>query len=636
MKKTILLIFAVFAASVYGQERVDLNQMRLADLGASTRHSVNAVATSGAEGLSSIQRAVGYIVNNAPDSITMKGALIGSAGTFPVAVAISDDILDNYAGCKVVGIRVAAAQSLGKSEMFLYSVNNGVVSEEGITKSQRLYEGWNNVFFNGDTSWEIQEGQTLIVGFEYTETEAMVEAGIGGLCTVGEAKGNDFLVYGNFGSGEGWYGVRNLGSLCIQLIVDVSSLPAKELSLGYLDTGFRYKKAGESIDMYVIAMNTGREDIASYTLTCQVDEEEPQVFTYDETLPEHGNAHLQPSISLPADIAVGEHRLTVSLQAGESADEKGTDSSIFYIYDKSLPRMKNYVEQYNSQNEYMASIVNPIFNQVASNNDAMVLVNVYEPGNPLSLPASDYLHTLYAYTLPSFTSNRSYFPGESYIAYDVNYYAEQYAPLVPSIIEDIIAQDLAQPAFATVELQGSINEETRELTIDVTGELAEGALDILGTPALTLLLAEDNVKGEQTVLSKITQRPTVQKDYMHQHVLRAYVTPALGAPVSVNGLQYSAHYTFNIDPSWDINNLTLVGFITRSAEEVTDENVMQMDVTNCNSISLADLTGIGGVTATPSSIPEYFSIDGRRLQAPPSHGIYIIRQGGVSRKNVVK
>ena len=597
-----------------------------------TVHAQHYIATGKAEGLSSTQRAVGYIVDNTPDSITTKGVFIGASGDYPVAVLATDDMLSNYIGCKVIGIRVAAAQSLGKSELFLYPVSGGMVSEEGITKSQRLYEGWNNVFFNGDTSWEIQEGQQLLVGFEYKETDAMVDAGKGGLCTVGESQGNDFLVMGDFGSGQGWYGFSGLGSLCVQLIVDVSSLPARELTLAYVDTGFRYKKAGENIEMYIIAANTGLEDIDHYTLSCQLDEQSPQQFTYNQALPEQGNAHLQPVITLPANLPIGEHHLTVTLLDGENAEplnEKATETVTFYVYEQTVERQKTYVEQYTSQQEYMTSIVDPIFNQVADNNPSMVLVNVYAPGEPLAVPEASYLHELYAYTLPSFTSNRSYFPGESYIAYDVNYYAEQYAAFVPSIINDIIMQDLLQPAFATVNLSASYNEEERLLTIDTSGELVEGATEILGTPAITLLLTENNVVGQQTVLNKITGRTKVQNDYTHQHVLRTFITPPLGDAVNISGQQYTAHHTITLDPAWNVNNMTLVAFITRSADAVTDDNVLQMDITNCNSISLAGLTSIKPIhadEAMPYDGTEYYTLDGRRLTSFPSQkGIYIYK-----------
>ena len=280
------------------------------------RPSCKKASPARVEGLSSLQRAVGYIVDSNPDSITMSGALVGTAGTYPLGVIVTADMLRDYVGCKVIGIRVAAAQSLGKSDVWLHPISNeGVVSDDGLSKGQRLYEGWNNVFFNGDASWEIKEGEMLLVGFDYNETESMVAADVGGICTVGEAQGNDFLIYTDVGDGMGWYSVGNLGSLCVQLIVDISNLPEKMLSLTYLDTGFRYKKADEKIEMYTIASNIWRNSLSGYTIRCRIDDQDPVNFTYDKPLAEAANDHQQPVLALPAGIAVGTHQLCVELLA---------------------------------------------------------------------------------------------------------------------------------------------------------------------------------------------------------------------------------------------------------------------------------------------------------------------------------
>ena len=644
MKKLLFLMCLAFSLSVDAQYYIESKCSAPVNFcHIQTKRSYTKISPAKVEGLSSLQRAVGYIVNNDPDSITLSGAMVGQAGTYPLAVLVTADMLRDYVGCKVIGIRVAAAQSLGKSDVWLHPVSaDGIVSDDGISKSQRLYEGWNNVFFNGETSWEIQEGEMLLVGFDYQETTSMVEAQKGGICTVGEAQGNDFLIYTNLGSGEGWYSVSNLGSLCVQLIVDISNLPEKMLSLTYLDTGFRYKKADEQIEMYTIATNIGRSSLTGYTISCRIDDREPINFTYDQPLAETANDHQQPVLPLPSDIAIGAHQLTVTLLAENEttpASEKASKTVTFYIYDETLQRQQNYVEQYNSQYEYMASVVNPIFNQVAENNNTMALVNVYTPDSPLAIEESNYLHGLYAYTIPSFTINRAYFPGEEYIAYDVNYYAEQYAVFVPSIIYDLMAQDMLQPAFATISIQPSYDTDTRQLTIDVNGDLAEGATSIFQNLSLTLLLTENNVVDDQVIINEFTGRTTTQHNYTHQHVLRKYITPALGAPVQVSGHQYTTRHTITLDDKWNIDNMTLIGFLSRGTNEVNDHNVMEMDITNCSSIPLKGITGIQLLenNIATGTQTEYYSIDGQKIEPNKvKTGIYILKKDGKCRKIVIK
>lgn len=633
MKKTILTLMIAAATTAFAQHKIDTTGAM--PMQPQKRMAAAAIPPARVEGLSSIQRAVGYITNNDPDSITLRGAMVGTAGTYPVGAAITADMLAPYVGCKVVGIRVAAAQNLGKTDLFLYPIGK---DNDGITKSQRLYEGWNNVFFNGDNLWEISEGEELLVGFNYQETEEMVEAKTGGLCTTGESKGNDFLIYNDFGQGQAWYGITKMGSLCVQLIVDVSSLPLKNLSLGYLDTGFRYKLADDKIELYTIAVNTGRETIDSYSINCQIDDYPATTFNYNSNIREQGQDHQQPILNMPEGIGIGAHKLTVSLATdGMTDNADASESTTFYVYDDYMQRQKNYVEQYNSQELAMAATVNSIFDKAASNNNQMALVNVYDENSSLALPETNYLHKLYAYTLPSFTINRSYFPGEEYIAYDVNYYASQYAAIVPSIISDLMAQDLLLPAFATVEIKPQYDATTATLNIDVTGELAKGATEILGQPAVTVLLTEDNVVASQVTTNPLTHRQQTEKNYKHNHVLRTFVTPVLGAPVEVSGNQYTAHFTTNITPEWNIDNMTLVAFITRQADKVDDSNVMQMDITNCNSVALKGLDGIMQMENAENDTPQYFTTDGKKANAEDmKKGIYIVKQGGKSHKVVIK
>ena len=270
----------------------------------------------------------------------------------------------------------------------------------------------------------------------------------------------------------------------------------------------------------------------------------------------------------------------------------------------------------------------------------MILVNVYDKASPLAIDDANYLHDLYAYTVPSFTINRSYFPGEEHIAYDLNYYVELYSSIVPGIIKDLVSQDLAQPAFSTIELTPSYNAETRQLEIEVRGNLVEGGLDIMGIPAVTLMLTEDNVPSKQVVVNAVTGRTSTQQNYMHKHVLRKYVTSPLGNQVSMygSGNQFEAHFSTTIDQNWNVENMTLVGIVTRAADEVTDDNVMQMDVTNCCSVRLSDLSGIKTVNDNGDDVnAEWFTLDGRRVSSNGMHpGIYLVRQGSATKKVVVR
>ena len=143
--------------------------------------------TAQAQGLSESQRLLGYIKT---DSITIKGAAFGTAGTYTIGAVMTPQLLSAYAGCKVVGIRMAAALDLGRSRAFVYQLTDTGLTPV-IEQKQRLYAGWNNILFNGE-GYEIKGDENLFFGFDYTETAEMITADEGGLCCYGEDQSDAF------------------------------------------------------------------------------------------------------------------------------------------------------------------------------------------------------------------------------------------------------------------------------------------------------------------------------------------------------------------------------------------------------------------------------------------------------------
>ena len=176
--------------------------------------------------LASTERYVGYITN---DKFEVDSSRFNKAGTYSICSMLEDDVLDKYVGCKVVGMRVGVSVDLGRTRNFLYSISPEGVIAPVVEQKQRLYRGWNVIRFNGD-GYEIKSGESLFYGYDYTETDEMISAGYGALAFSGDAVGNGFYLFGDYGSGEGLYPVTVPGNLCVQLIVDVTSLPAE---IGY-------------------------------------------------------------------------------------------------------------------------------------------------------------------------------------------------------------------------------------------------------------------------------------------------------------------------------------------------------------------------------------------------------------------
>lgn len=587
--------------------------------------------------LASTERGVGYCSG---DSITTKGACFGTAGTYSVAADLSSSVLSSYKGCKVVGIRFALSQSIGKSKVFIYKVSGQNASALVNANVRRTSEGWNEVRFNSAQEYTIQDNDELIIGYDYNESEAMATAEEGAMCfytpKTSTPKASLFM------KDDGFYYMEGVGNLCVQLIVDVSSLPKKDVQLTHLLAGGKYQKTGATLDTYVQLQNVGLEDISSMRLGYRFDDGEATYKDYDEEVKADGLSGVSLLLPLPKDITPGAHKLTVFVDNIEGSTPTKPDgdeiANSFVVYTKSLERQQTYVEQYCSQDESMAYYINPGMDEAAQNKD-VCLVNVYKHGEPLAPEGSSYLENLYAYTYPCFTVDRFYFFGENNIAFDLIDYATFMPQLVSEAVEQLVNENRAgNPSFATVNLSSAYTSATRQLTLDVTGDVTDEAKSIYGDIGLTLMLVENGVVSPQKVVGTLGYGTTTDNKYVHNHVLRAYVTSPKGDRMDIADGKYSAHYTYTLPADWNADNMQVVALAGKYMPTIDDSNVLDADITNACTVKLTGGTsGISAVNTANVASPAdgIYTLDGTRV-SNPSKGLYIVRKGGVARKVVIK
>lgn len=606
-----------------------------------------------AQTLASTERYLGYITY---DKFDADSARFNKAGTYSICSMLEEDVLEKYVGCKVVGMRVGVSVDLGRTRNFLYSISPEGDIVPAVEQKQRLYRGWNVIRFNGD-GYEIKEGESLFYGYDYTETEEMINAGYGALAFSGSAVTNGFYLFGDYGSGEGLYPVSAGANLCVQLIVDVSSLPSHDLNITYLDTGFKHKKAGDVIEMLAYFTNVGRDTISNYQCGYQIDQADPVLFTLQERIPDGQMSDgWKVDVTLPTDMPIGLHTLKafVTKVNGEplhAASTRDTITSSFGIYCDSLPRTKVYMEVYNDQKTPYGAMFNNVVKMLNSSymKDNVAIVNVYSPKSTLAVEEADYLHYLYTYTTPMFTINRAYFPGEPSVAYDVEGYLGMGESMMAGIVADMLYQDFNSPTFANIGLKQTYNPDTRELTVEASGQLLPEAEAIYGNLGVTLLITENNVKAEQYVYNSLTQRTTRNANYAHQHVLRGYMTSPLGDVITPQNGTYSKSVSMTLPSSWNLLNLQVIGFISKqmdveaeSAEalgRLLDKHVYDLDVLDVNMLSMdQDPAGISAVSTKGMQADRFYSLDGKSVDMNKQRtGIYLKRAAdGSVRKVLVK
>lgn len=591
--------------------------------------------------LANTERAVGYCEG---DSVTYGGAYFGAVGSYDMAAMIPSGTMANYKGCKIVGVRFALSKTIGKSKIFIYKVDSEGNAEQVVSNTvRRTAAGWNEARLNSAQEIEITGEDQYIMGFTYNESVAMVNAEEGALCFYGDRASSSYssLVLQD----DTFYPLSGVSDLCVQLIVDVSSLPRKAVNLNSVLNGTSYKKLGSTMDLMMSYSNAGLDPISSLRLGFKVDEGTPQYFdvNLDTPLAPGKSNTFAKVLSMPEDVSVGRHNLNIFVDKIDGntpvANERGKLADPFVAYNESFKHQKQYVEQYNSQNSVIAPYVNDYFSQLATDSDVYA-VNLYQANEPLAVASSTYLSDLYAYTYPCFTVNRFYFGmGELHYAFDINDYAIQVPTLVYDGFRSIVNEANGFPAFATVQLKTTYDKATRQVGVDVSGELSADAPVIFGDMALTVMLTEDNVTSPQNTYNTVTQQAQVNNNYIHDAVLRAYLTSPVGDKLQVNGNQYTAHYTYTLPATCNSENITVGAIVTKAFDEVNKSNMQMADITNCNSVKLGLATGIQGITAdvanAQGAADGVYTLSGMRIdRARAQKGIFIVRHGGKSVKVV--
>lgn len=580
--------------------------------------------TSAAQGnLSDNQRLVGHTVT---DAIDISGAYIGQPGTYTLGAVLNTNVTSAYKGCTVVGVRLAAATDLGRTRVFLENIA-GSDPDQILSKTQRIYEGWNEIYLNGN-GYTITGDEQFFYGFDYTETAEMVAAQSGGICSTGQDTDGAFMIEMD----GALYPVSQVGMLCIQLIVDVTNLPADNMVIGFFDTGFKYKKTGEPMEVFAMLTNTGREAVGSYRMGCRFDDFEAVYTDVTCNIASGAQDSWSHTFPLPEGMKAGSHTMTTwvekvnSTTTGYEASKAVTIE--FATYDNSIERNGAYVEVYTSQTSPYASLLNPVL--ANAGNDTYV-VNVHTPNTTLAVSDAAYLFDLYAYTTPSFTINRSYFPGENHIAYDMNDFLPLFdPPFLTAIFYDLVAQDKTAPSFASLELSTGFDPATRLLTVTARGKALPEAEAIYGTMALTLMAVEDGVTASQAVLNSRNQ-VTTDRSYQHNNVLRGYLTASCGSPLTLEGENFTATYTMTLPADWNASNMKVTGILTKAADggptSITDSNLRDYDIINVASAPVGSGAGIEDVAAdTEAEIEAYYTLQGIRTEASAlTPGVYIRR-----------
>ncbi len=181
-------------------------------------------------------------------------------------------------------------------------------------------------------------------------------------------------------------------------------------------------------------------------------------------------------------------------------------------------------------------------------------------------------------------------------------YAEESTPITGvgmDLLNDLLDEESAAPAFVRLDLTGSFDATTRRLDLHVEGS---GLLPLDGCEtALTVLLTEDSLFT--------TTQSGASGGFYHRHTARRFLTPAWGTPVDAAG-GFSTDLHTELPANWRADRMQAVAFVARAGH--TDRN--RCDVLNTAALSLRTLLPTG--IASPVADAELVRCEGQVLVLP--------------------
>lgn len=423
-----------------------------------------------------------------------------------------------------------------------------------------LHEGWNEIVL--DEPYLIT-GDSIFVGMDYHIGDYFLYpvrwdayAGIDdGACL--------FFREGKWGALEGtWY---------IQCMVEGDQVPKYDLHLDELIEPLynRAVKAGEPFEFSIRLRNWGSMAIDRYEMHAQMDGKDIECLPRWSTptrIKRGGGQQEIPLKVIPSEgTPSGCYYMSVSPSSLNDVEYTSVEAPLMTpvkVYEHDMGRQKILVQVYSGTWCGYCVGFDSLVEQKRQERDDLAVVSIHS--GHYSIPAGEsYLSMLYHDGIPNVDLNRCVEKTPyNFRDYRMNYELD-YAK--------------AQPAFATVNIAGSFNEENHVLNVTVSGKRNEDFLPVEGWTNLTVLLVEDDVIGGQWGYDG--------SDYHHPAVLRAALSDVWGDLVEWDNDSYEMNYSTELDPAWNPKHLRVVAFL---GKPFTGNNYEEIGVVNCNEYLLYD------------------------------------------------
>lgn len=568
--------------------------------------------------------------------------LNGINATLRMAVELPVEDFIAFDGGKVKSMRVGLANAAEVTRVFIMGFDGKNIVELMSQDVNLNAAGWNEVELTEPYTLEMSGYDELLIGYDYKQVSGSFPVSV----VMEGSKIYTGITYGPLGQNgqSGWFdvGLSNYGNLSIQCVVESENFPEKDIVLSGL-TCNTWNKAGENLGYSFNAQNFGVGSVAASTFAVEIDDVVVGSISFNETIGSLETKSIENTIALPSDIIRGQHKLGLRLTEVDGVAPTGNLdndylSTTFNVFEQSVPRQKNLLEQFTSQYCTYCPRGVTFFSDLISQRDDIAWVSVHgnmQTGNDIyTINAGDTISSYEGVSgFPSASFNRTFIPDfaqkEDEIAYGLGYNMS-YRQQIVEMFSQAVDYTAEAPSFVTLGIGQVYNPETREIMITVSGEGVKNAAEILASYGITVMLTENGLKARQLNEGKWVN------DFEHHYVLRAVLGKCTGNAINWNGDNFTATFTYTIPADYEKDNMYVVAFVAPMIELGVTPHVA-MAVNNCEMVAVkdAEASAIQNVNADMKAQSRY-SLDGRQMPSAQK-GLNIVRMAdGSVRKVMVK
>ena len=485
-------------------------------------------------------------------------------GANTIATDITADELAVFQGSKIVAFRIGLAEVAPVSRVFVIPVDaNGKPTDE-ITEWECNVSniGWNLVELGTPYRVNLPEGYSLRIGFDYEQTAGTSKP----LSAVKIGTIYPSLHYRN---GK-WlnYGVNTYGNLSLQCITENDNYPQYIVRLGNINCKSN-AKIGDEIPYSFQIRNLGEGTLAAGDVTFDVAVDGTVVNTISNATALSFDFSTTPGAISTEGLAEGTHTLSITVSSikGQPVENPATLTTTFKLFEFGFSRQMRLVEQFTSTGCTYCPQGSANVQALCDLRGDIAWVSIHENmGNqdPFRTSQTDSITDLQGIDgFPEGTFDRTVGLENNNHAYAV------LTALSPSTMSSFLDHIAETPSWATVNINSTFDEASREAVITIDGELVPTYEDMMGTDSkLTVYITEDGLVAPQV---------SGGNDYVHNNVLRQALVSVKGVDLKKNGNTYKNEFTVTIPAEWNADNLNIVAFVSRPLGLVTD-----MAVTNAN------------------------------------------------------